>query len=491
VSKLDLILINPGNHREVYGELGSSLSALEPPIWAASLAAFIRERGYTVKILDAEVEGLGPSAIADTVADANPLLASVVVLGSNPSAASTPKMTAAGKIVQELKKRNIETKSVLCGLHPSAVPERTLKEEAADFVCQGEGFETHVALLETLKNKSKMKFGDVPGLWYREGSQLVSTPLASLVELDELPMAAWDLLPMHKYRAHNWHCFVHLDQRQPYAVIFTSLGCPYNCSYCNISALYNGKPGIRYKSPQKVVEEIDYLVTNYGVKNIKILDELFALREDRVIAISDLIIEAGYDLNIWAYARVDTITTKMLEKMKQAGINWLAYGIESGSKKVRTGVTKRFEQDVVRKAITMTQSAGINIMGNFIFGLPDDDLHTMQETLEFAKDLNCEYINFYTAMAYPGSQLYEDSIKQGVPLPESWQGYGQYSEDTLPLPTKYLSAAEVLSFRDSAFKEYLTDPKYTDLIARKFGINVAKHVNEMLKHDIMRKIHVQ
>ncbi len=221
---------------------------------------------------------------------------------------------------------------------------------------------------------------------------------------------------------------------------------------------------------------------------MKILDEIFVLREHHVIELCNLIIQRGYNLNIWAYARIDTVNEKLLIKMKQAGINWLAYGIESGSKKVRDGVNKgKFGQDKIKKAVEMTKAAGIYIIGNFIFGLPDDDFETMQETLNMAKEFNFEYINFYTTMAYPGSRLYEDALKKGIKLPETWHGYSQYSEDTLPLPTKHLSAAEVLRFRDDAFKEYYKNPKYIKRVREKFGPKVVKHINEMLKHEIHRK----
>lgn len=485
--KPELILVNPGSHAQVYGKLGSSLSGIEPPLWAGLIAAFVRRHGYLVRIIDAEAENWSPEYTSEKIIEYNPLLVGIVVLGSNPSASSTPKMTAAGEVVRALKKKAPYIKTIFSGLHPSALPEQTLREEEADFVCQGEGLYTILQLLDILKSNEGLSDYKIAGLWYIQNGEAISNPPAPLVNPDELPLAAWDLLPMDKYRAHNWHCFEHIDQRQPYAVIYTSLGCPFNCSYCNIHALYNGKPGIRFRSPEKVVEEIDFLVKNYKVRNIKFIDELFALREDRVNRICDLIIQGGYDLNIWAYARVDTVNEKMLKKMKQAGINWVAYGIESASRKVRQGVTKKFEQDVITKAVEMTHAAGIYIIGNFIFGLPDDDLETMKETLEMAKKLNFEYTNFYTAMAYPGSQLYGDAIKQGIKLPQEWHGYGQYAEETLPMPTKYLSAADVLRFRDNAFKEYFSNPKYIEMVREKFGSKVVAHIEEMLKHEIHRR----
>ncbi len=485
--QLDLVLINPGARTQVYGGLGSTLAGIEPPLWCGLLAAFVRQHGYSVKIIDAEAENWSPEGTADRVAEYNPLLADIVVLGLNPSASSTPKMTAAGELATALKKKSPHIKIIFGGLHPSALPAQTLREEKTDFVCQGEGFDTIMQLLEALKSGKELSGYQIPGLWYRRNGEVISKPPPPLVNPDELPMAAWDLLPMAKYRAHNWHCFEHIDQRQPYAITYTSFGCPFNGSYCNIHALYNDKPGIRFRSPEKVVEEIDFLVKNYKVRNIKIIDELFALREDRVNHICDLIIQGNYDLNIWAYARVDTVTERMLKKMKQAGINWVCYGFESASSEVRTGVDKKTEQETTRKAIEMTQDAGIYILANFMFGLPDDDLETMQATLDMAQEFNFEYVNFYTVMAYPGSHLYGDAIKQGTKLPEEWHGYGQFSEDALPMPTKHLSAAEVLRFRDNAFDEYFSNPKYLEMIRQKFGPKVVEHIQGMLKHKIRRK----
>lgn len=485
---LDLLLINPGARSQVYGKLGSSLSGIEPPIWCGLIAGFIREKGYSVKIIDAEAENLSPEDTAAKISEYDPRLAGIVVLGSNPSASSTPKMTAVGEVLTALKKDAPHIKTFLSGLHPSALPEQTLMEEKVDFICQGEGFYTILQLLEELAGNKEATDYAINGLWYIKDNEVISNPPAPLIEnLDDLPSVAWDLLQMNIYRAHNWHCFDHIEQRDRYAVIYTSLGCPFNCTYCNIHAMYNDKPGIRYRSPGKIVEEIDILVQNYKIKNLKILDELFVLNADRVMRICDLIIQRNYKLNIWVYARVDTVNEVILKKMKRAGINWVAFGFESASNRVRNGVSKKFNHDTVKKAVEMTQAAGINIIGNFIFGLPDDDLETMRETLDMAKEFNFEYVNFYTAMAYPGSQLYLDALRDGIKLPDEWHGYGQYSEETLPLPTKYLSAADVLRFRDNAFKEYYKNPKYIEMIREKFGHKVVEHIEEMLKHEIHRK----
>jgi len=489
MKNLDLLLVNPNNKKHMYGNLGFSLSAIEPPLWTGLIAGFIRRRGFSVKIIDAEAESWTPEDVAERVIEFNPLLVGISAIGANPSASSTPKMAVIRDVLNLLKNRIPHIKTFLYGIHPSALPERTLKEEAVDFVCRGECFYTVFELLKILKSDKKVKDCRIDGLWYRNADKIESGGWGKLVQdLDELPFVAWELLPMEKYKAHNWHCFEHINQRKPYAVIYTSLGCPFNCTYCNIRTLYNGKPGIRFRSPEKVVEEIDFLVKNYRVKNIKIMDEIFVLKESRVIAFCDLIIQRGYDLNMWAYARVDTVNKKILKKMKQAGINWLAFGIEAGNKKVRDDVAKgKFDKDVIKKSVEITHASGIYIVANFIFGLPEDDFETMQETLNMAEELNCEYVNFYTTMAYPGSQLYKDAAREGVKLPDAWLGYAQFSDETLPLPSKYLSSAEVLRFRDRAFDKYHSRPEYLKMIKGKFGLKAVEHIKEMLKHKIYRK----
>jgi radical SAM superfamily enzyme YgiQ (UPF0313 family) len=496
MGRVDLVIVNPRSRAQLYGVLGPTLAAAEPPVWAGMIATFIRNRGLSVCILDADAEGLGPDETAERVAEMAPVLVAVVVYGHQPSA-STQNMTAAGAVCTALKQRAPDLKVLLLGGHVAALPERTLREEDADFVCGGEGPYTVLELLQALKSDRPDDYGSVSGLWYWEADTIRSNPPAPLTkELDrDMPGIAWDLLPMGKYRAHNWHCFGRL-QRQPYAALYTTLGCPYHCSFCCIQAPFkSGEKVLGYKesvnsyrfwSPQSVIAQIDVLVSEYGVRNIKIADEMFVLNPRHVIRICDLIIERGYDLNIWAYARVDTVKQGILDKLKRAGFNWLAFGIESGSERVRDNVDKRFDQDEIFNVIGEVRAAGINVIGNYIFGLPEDDLESMQATLDLAIELNCEFGNFYCAMAYPGSQLYTLAVKQGWPLPDTWSGYSQHSVDTLPLPTKYLSAGEVLRFRDHAFQVYFNSPRYLDMVTRKFGRETAEHIREMLSHKLER-----
>lgn len=482
----DIVLINPGDRKQVYQDLSKDYSAVEPPFWIAVMAAYLRNNGFNVAVIDSNAENFTPEQTASSVKELNPLLAAVIVYGSQPSA-STQNMTIAGKICRAIKE-NTSSAVAIGGLHPSALPRKTFIEEKVDFVIEGEGPYTLAGLLPLLKAGS-IDYSNIPGLWYHEDNTIKSNPRGQLIDnLDKvLPVGAWDLLPMDKYRAHNWHCFDDIDNRMPYGAIYTSLGCPYSCVFCCINAPF-GKPGIRYRSPELVVEEIGVMVNRYGIKNIKIVDELFVLSEKHYMTIVDLIIKKGFDLNIWAYARVDTVKEQNLKEMKKAGINWLALGIESANPNVRDGAEKRMRVNDIKRIVQLIQKEGIRVIGNFIFGLPDDNLETMQETLEMAMDLNCEFANFYCAMAYPGSRLYEMALKEGWALPKEWHGFSQHSYETLPLPTKHLSAKEVLKFRDDAFHRYFENPDYLNMIEEKFGKIVKAHLQEMTKTKLRRRL---
>jgi len=499
-SQLDLVLINPRSRTQVYQGLGSELAAIENPVWAGLMATFISKQGLSAEIIDAEADELSPADVASRVDDLDPILSVVVVYGHQPSA-STQIMPASGAVAQALKQASPNRPVMMVGGHVAALPGRTLEDEACDYVAAGEGLYTIVELARALKaSLSHPELSKVRGLWYRDKGTMSFTPSAPLVQnLDvEMPGVAWDLLPMPKYRAHNWHCFGDMSRR-PYAAIYTTLGCPYHCTFCCIQApfksgekelgLKESANSYRYWSPKLVGDELEKLAS-LGVKNLKIADEMFVLNKKHVMGICDEIIARGLEFNIWAYARIDTVKDGMLPRLKQAGFNWLAFGIEAANSRVQADVDKRFNEDEVYDTVEKVKAAGIHIIGNFIFGLPEDDYASMQETLDLALDLNCEFANLYSAMAYPGSPLYNTALAQGWELPERWSGYSQHAVDSKPLPTKHLTSAQVLEFRDQAFQKYFSAPRYLNLVQHKFGRETLEHIRRMTSHTLVRQNNV-
>ena len=496
--KLDVLFVHPNAAGKVYQSLSKSLSAIEPPIWAALLANHTRVKGFDTKILDCEAEGLDAKTSAHEITKLSPRLTVIVVYGQQPSA-STQNMQGARDILECLV--NCNTKTVLLGLHPSALARQTITDEPVDFVCQGEGPKTITGLLSLEDMDSIESLKRVPGLWYREASKIRFTPPAPLISQSELqtelPGMAWDLLPMEKYRTANWHAMSNNNDRQPFASLYTSLGCPFRCSFCCINAPFGnnnlenwdyGRNKFRFWDPDFIISEFEK-IHQMGIRNIKIADEMFVLNKAHFLTLCEKIIERGYDFNIWAYARIDTVKEEYLEVLKKAGVNWLALGIESGNTVVRKDVIKgKFTEVNIKDLVKKIQAAGINVIGNYIFGLPEDDVSTMQETLDMAKELRCEFSNFYCAMAYPGSQLYLEALRNEDILPESYVGYSQHSYEMRPLDTKKIKAKDVVSFRDNAFHEYYEDEDYLNFIEHKFGTTTRKEIEQMTKIKLKRRI---
>jgi len=340
--------------------------------------------------------------------------------------------------------------------------------------------------------------GKVRGLWYRENDVVIKTPPAPLIQnLDEEPPGlAWPLFDPRKYYAHDWHTgYDDYQNRTPYANIITELGCPFHCQFCCIQAPFKtGEAAVGYKpsvnsyrcwSPEIVVKEIEWLVNQYNLMHIKFPDEMFMLKPSHVLGIAEGIAERfGDSLNIWAYSRIDTMKPQFLERIRRAGFKFVAFGIESAESKVRDGQDKGFSDNKIVETVRHTEEAGINVVGNYIFGLPGDTLVSMQRTLDFAMSLNTAYANFYCVVAYPGSALYLEAKQRGIPLPDDhggpgWIGYSQHAYETMPLPTETLSAAEVLRFRDAAWRRYNTNPAFIEKMGRVLGKVAVRNIKRV------------
>ncbi|MFT6068495.1 MAG: radical SAM superfamily enzyme YgiQ (UPF0313 family) [Bacteriovoracaceae bacterium] len=491
----DIVLINPSGRKKTYQELDSGFTAIEIPIWAGLITTYLRKKGHQVRLIDANALGLSPEETLELVLHEKPLLVAVIAYGHNPSA-STQTMPATLELVEKVSLSSYAGKTIIVGGHAAALPKKTLTESFADYVCSGEGPYTLEKLLHFIKKDLPIK--DVEGLCYKMKDKVIQTNPAPFVEDLDLDMNTipWDDLPISNYRSHNWHAFGH-KSRQPYISLYTTLGCPYSCSFCCIQAPFKeGELSVGLKpqsssyrkwSSETILSQIDHVVKKYKVKHIKFADELFVLDKNHVSKICDGLIERGYDLNIWAYSRVDTITEDLAKKLSTAGVKWICLGIESFNEESLDDVNKNFTKSQLKDSIQMLKKNNINIIGNFIFGLPSDTISSMTETLKLAMELELDFANFYSAMAYPGSELYKEAIQKGYPLPDNWDGYSQHSFNCLPLPTDSLTGTEVLSFRDSAFHQFFENPIYLNYVEAKFGSSARAEIESFTKIKLKRK----
>ncbi len=494
--QLDILFVQANAAYKVYQDLSTVFSAIEPPIWAGMLTNHCLKQGFRASILDSEALSFSDAESTQYIADINPRVTCFVVYGQQPSA-SSQNMEGAIALAQLVRKHVPETKILFVGGHIAALPREVLDNHSCiDFVCQNEGVYTISNLLRT---NLEAKLDQVLGLGYRDQGQVVLNAPSPIVAKENLPQdlpgVAWDHLPLQRYRTSLWHSYSNHVKRQPFAALYTSLGCPMKCSFCMINIINrqenefsDGSAVFRYWDPEFIIKQFDFFAEQ-GITNIKIADELFVLNANHFVKLCELIIQRGYKFNIWCYSRVDTVKEQYLDILKKAGVNWLALGIESGNTRVRKDVTKgRFEDVDIRDVVKKIRAHDINVIANYIFGLPEDDIPSMQMTLDLALEMNTEEANFYSAMAYPGSPLHGQARKAGWKLPDAYSGFSQHSYNAQPLPTKYLTAPQVLEFRDKAWMQYHTNPQFLSLLERRFGSLAVEETLRSTKIQLKRKI---
>ena len=505
---MDVLFINPDSSAQAYQGLALTYSAIEPPTWSLLLAESCRSKGFEVGILDCDAERLTLDESVKRVESLKPKLSLMVVYGQNPNSGTT-SMIGALALAKALKEAKIDTKIAFVGSHTSALPMEVLGYDCVDIVFLNEGV---YALHNLLKSNLNSDLLHIKGIGYKkQGPAGLHIPTLNDPErivpqerMDEdLPGYAWDLLPykakrLDLYRAHFWHADFDHGKRTPFAAIYTSLGCNFGCNFCMINIVNrvdNGdgidashSRGMRFWSPEWVSREMRKLA-DMGVKTLRISDEMFFLNRRYYEPILNEAINQDFGFNMWTYSRVDTVRKGALELFKKAGVNWLALGVEAGNQLVRQEVSKGSFQEVnIRDVCKTIQDADINIISNYIFGFPEDTMETMQQTLDLALELNTEMANMYPCQALPGSPMYHIAKKNGWALPDSFEGYAFLSYESQPLPTKYLTSAEVLKFRDDAWQKYFTNPPYLDLVEKRFGLQERKNVEHMATIRLKRKI---
>ena len=504
MQKVDCLFVSPNSASAAYQALATRFSAIEPPTWALLLAESCRSRGFGVAILDADAERLSPHEATLRVSDIAPKMICIVVYGQNPNS-GTLNMVGAIAIAEQVKAEFPSLPIAIVGSHVSALPDEVLALNCIDIVLLNEGvYALHNLLSSSLTIDDLKK---IRGIGYKVGHRLVLNDPERIVPQDrmdiDLPGYAWDLLPYRRipldlYRAHVWHADFDESKRSPFAAIYTSLGCRYGCDFCmiNIVNRQSNKAStsaadsrvMRHWSPDLIVRELQKLKA-LGVSTVRISDEMFFLSQKHFEPIVTSEIVQDLDLRMWAYARVDTVRNKYLEDFYEAGISWLALGIESGAQHVRREVSKGTFKDVdIRDIVETIRAHDINVIANYIFGFEHENLSDMQATLDLALELNTEMANMYPCQALPGSPMYNRAVQEGREVPRRYEEFGFLSYETRPLPTKYLSPEEVLGFRDKAWQTYFTNPSYLNLVERKFGSQERVNIETMAGIRLKRKI---
>ena len=447
-----IALINPNANVEVVKRLDIST----PPLGLGYLASMLREKGFKVRIIDDLVEKLSLSDLFQRIKDA-------IIIGIT---STTPTFNAALRYACAIKRRFPHAFVILGGVHATFMPFEAIRSECVDAVCVGEGEYTLAELAEKLEAEESLK--GVKGIIYKENGKVINNgPREFIQDLDALPFPAFDLMPLNAYTV--------LGHRLEHFPMITSRGCPFACRYCS-SSLFLGRR-FRARSPKNVVDEIEWLVSDFNARHIAFGDDTFTLQKRRVIEICDEIKARKLDIEWSCSSRVDTISKELFEKMKKAGCSAIYYGVESASPKILNYYKKRINLDKVKKAVSLAKKAGIAVICSFIIGSPYERKEDMKSTLKFALKLSPDYAQFSILTPYPGTDIYEEAKEKNLLLTRN---FDDYTAGKPVLKNLYLSPEEIMSFLRYCYLRFYLSPKFILGQIRK------KRVGIIL--DVIRKV---
>ena len=448
-----------------------------PSLALGGLAAWVRQHGFPVGYIDLHASNLYPKEAAATVQEFDP---HIVALTSK-----TLGWPAVIEIAQMVREAAPNALVVLGGPHMSIYPEESLTWDCFDVAVVGDGEDTFLEICERYESGSDMD--DCLGTIIRkpDGELIRNPPRPVTKELDVYPFTAFDIMPMDRY-----HCLTVL---QPFATMVTTRGCPWHCGYC--SQVYSDK--LRFRSPELVAEEMEWLEKKFGVREIVMFDETFTIGRRRMRQLAEEILRRDLKVRFNIRARVDTVDREVLTLLKRAGLRSIHMGVEAGTDRVLKIMNKQITREQTERAFRISREVGIETRAYFMIGYYDATADDVEGTIDFAASLGLDWASFSVATALPATDLYEVAQERGYVDGDFWKEYTLNGGGPIPqLETETFTAEQLRAYRTKAYLKFYLRP---DLIRRKLSLSNGREelmemasgavvLSEIVKSTMLKKV---
>lgn len=431
--KKSVLLICPPATIGVYGRKKVVVPHI-PYLSLASLAGALLRAGHDAHILDLSVSSDVEKDLSAALAEYNPDFAGITF--------TTPLANIAVDLSKKIKEKKPNI-SLLCGgVHTTTLPEETLKNSAFNIACIGEGEET---ILEIVGGKN---LKDILGIAYKtaDGAIQMNPRRPLLDDLDKLPYPAWHLYDVKKY-----HTARIVTKKSRVGAIETSRGCVFSCSFCN-KTVFNRF--WRAKSSERVVDELEYML-KFGFQEIHFWDDGFSTDIERAKEVCRLIIKRKLKFfwNTFSGIRADRVDEELLRLMKEAGCYGTSMGIESGNQEIINIMGKSTTLDTIRRAVKLIKEAGLVSTGFFIMGLDGETEKTLQDTIDFAKELKLDFPKVMIAVPLPGTPLFNKWSAEGRVKSYDWSRYVFHPEEGLVYEHPNLKFETIYKYYNKFYRE--------------------------------------
>lgn len=419
-----VLVVNPGSD-SAFTKVGFVM----PPLGPAYVAASLRQAGHDVRMHDFSVDPAAPDYSAFDI---------VGVSGD------TYRHNRAMDIAADAKRAGAVT--VMGGPHVTFMDAETLSDPNVDYVVRGEGEQTAVALVDAVANGLPLE--QVAGISFMRDERVVRTPdRPPSEELDSMPIPARDLLDMDRYRS------AEMAKRKLTSII-SSRGCPSACNFCS-SSKFSGRKW-RARSVDSLIAEIKLVTGEYGFGGVAFLDDNLTLDPKRVMELSKAIISEGLDIKWWCFSRMDTVVRnpEMAEWMGRSGCRYVFMGIESANQNSLDAYSKRASTGHAGQAVDILKKNGIETLGAYILGAPDETREMIEETIRFSLKLDTGGVQYTLLTPYPGTALY-DSVADRITT-RDWKLFDAMHP---VIRSDHLSPEELRALIAGAYRKFFLRPK--------------------------------
>jgi radical SAM superfamily enzyme YgiQ (UPF0313 family) len=415
----------------------SKNAVLLPSLGLAYLAALLRDKGYEVGLIDANILNLNRDQIVEKLNEFRP---EYVLYNS-----ITDNLHHTLFWIREIRK-GYDRPVIIGGPHMEIYPEETLTHECLDYGVVGDGWETLPELLKTLEQKTDLK--QVKGLVFRENGQVIMTEKRpKRVSLEDVPFPARDLLPNEKYD-------MIASRARPLTIMVTALGCPFRCTYCCTDNQ------LRTRTAEHIIAEVEECINKYGIREIEFYDETFTVNNKKMKRFLDLIEEKGLKFNFSIRTRADCVDEVLIRRMAENGCVRVNFGIESGDENILKATNRKMKIDTIRKSVKMANDAGIITFGFFMIGLPQDTEESIEKTLALMLELDLDFMQLNKFTLLPNSKMYDDYVKETGN--DFWREYtlGNITLDDFNRDYIQVTEGELDAYLERGYRQFYYRPKY-------------------------------
>jgi anaerobic magnesium-protoporphyrin IX monomethyl ester cyclase len=439
---MKIVLVAPSIKKSLSGILPDGIPksvskhlGVYPHLGICYIAALLRQNNIETNIIDIDGQLFSMQQAIDEIERLKPDIIGITSM--------TFTFLYALSLAKEIKKV-INKPIVFGGNHVTIYPEETLRHSCVDIVVVGEGENTFLEVVLALRDKGDIAVNSVlekiKGIAFRKNGRIIVNPARELIEdIDAMPPPAYELLTNMKY----YGCNV----STPYMLKLTSRGCPAQCTFC-CKVPWGSR--VRYQSPKKVVDELEFLVKERGVKGIDFFDDTFTMDRERIMEITSLIRERRISFEYSFLTRADCVDRKLLKSLKESGCIIVAFGIETGSQRILDKLNKGITFEQIKNAFKMTEDTGIRTVGGFTVGNPQETREDIYKTIELIRSIKIDFVKANILIPYPGSALYNGMLESGELKYDYWRQMTIDGSVAIhpPLANSHIPKNELIRFRN-------------------------------------------